>query len=461
MISGHSVPESIGKYQLIGEVGRGGMGVVYKAYDPMIDRFVAIKCLNPNVLQTEYGEETLKRFMQEMKAVGRLNHPNVVSIYDALTYEGLPCFIMEFIEGKELKYRLFQKKDFSIEECINIVTGLLKALSYTHELKVIHRDIKPENIFLTNDGEVKIADFGIAHIENSELTTVGSVLGTPSYMSPEQCLGKGVDARSDLFSVAIVFYEMLTMEKAFKGGASHTIMGNILNTHPEPPSKLNQQVPSHLDKVLKKALMKNPDERFQSAEEFLEALSSYSQSSTTSNILLRPKNLALLLGGVLSLGGLGVGYQWWSQNKSLNSEVRGAAIQSSVSSNNGSSTNSSSTNGTSEEMLLSHDDQQKVNKLLAVARAHKLVQRYVFPPSSNAYQAYQLVLDIDPNNQKAKEGIHDIAYLFLEQTKNLHQQGAASQVDIHTEVAKKLFFFHKPWQDFIQQVALDKKTVGE
>ncbi|MBV1922245.1 MAG: serine/threonine protein kinase, partial [Pseudomonadales bacterium] len=205
--------ETIGKYTIEGVLGRGAMGVVYKAFDPNIARTVAVKTIHGNLLSSEMGKEMLERFKTEAQAVGRLTHPNIVGIFDFDQDRGTPYFVMEYVEGKDLKNLIKQGSVFTADEVVRVTTEILKGLSYTHKLNIVHRDIKPANIFITDKGEVKIADFGIARMDDSELTQVGSVLGTPSYMSPEQCIGAGVDARSDLFSVGTlpVSYTHLTL----------------------------------------------------------------------------------------------------------------------------------------------------------------------------------------------------------------------------------------------------------
>lgn len=254
------------------------MGFVLKARDPKINRDVAIKGVHKHLLDADVGNEVKQRFIHEVQAVGQLRHPNIVAIYETDEYleEGsetpIPYFVMEFVEGRELDAMLKSGERFSQQNAVNIVRQMLQAFDYTHKHGIIHRDIKPANVFITDAGEVKIADFGIAKIENSELTQMGSVLGTPNYMSPEQCAGQVIDNRSDLFSIAIVFYELLTGEKPFQGNSLHAIMHKIVNSIPESPSSMNPAVSTELDAVILKALSKLPDQRYQTAGEFLHAL---------------------------------------------------------------------------------------------------------------------------------------------------------------------------------------------
>jgi serine/threonine-protein kinase len=273
-----SVPSKIGKYEIVKPLGEGAMGIVLKARDLKIARDVAIKTIHKHLLDGDVGDEVKQRFIHEVRAVGQLRHPNIVAIYETDDYfeEGedtpIPYFVMEYVEGKELEGILKAGERFSQARAIDIVRQVLLAFDYTHGHGIIHRDIKPANIFITPQGEVKIADFGIARIENSELTQMGSVLGTPNYMSPEQCAGQAIDNRSDLFSIGIVFYELLTGEKPFQGNSMHAVMHKIVNTIPDAPSLMNPVISDGLDAVLLKALAKRPDDRYQTAGEFLAAV---------------------------------------------------------------------------------------------------------------------------------------------------------------------------------------------
>jgi serine/threonine-protein kinase len=263
----------LGKFEIRRELGKGAMGVVYEGYDPMIDRTVAIKTIRAENLQGEDAQEQLARFRREAQAAGKLTHPNVVSVYD-FGQDGDTYFIaMEFVKGRELQDILNQNERFGIAGVVQVMTQLLEALDYSHRHGVVHRDIKPANIILLEDGTVKVADFGIARVESSNLTQAGMVLGTPSYMSPEQFMGQTVDGRSDLFSAGVILYQLLTGEKPFTGSVT-TIMHKVLQEQPLPPSKLNVQVPLAFDGVVQKALAKRPEERFQTGREFAAAIRS-------------------------------------------------------------------------------------------------------------------------------------------------------------------------------------------
>src|ERR1700681_4290114 len=258
---------SLGKYEIRRELGRGAMGVVYEGYDPLIKRLVALKTIRADQLAGENADTVIVRFRREAQAAGRLNHPNIVAIYDFGEDQGVWYIAMEYVQGRELKDYFQVNERFAAADITRIMTQILAALGYSHRLGVIHRDIKPANIFLLDDGSVKVADFGIAHIESSNMTQVGTVLGTPSYMSPEQILGLPIDGRSDLFSAGVILYQFLTGERPFSGSAT-TTMHKVLEEDPLPPSRFNVQVPGAMDAVVKKALAKRPDDRFQTADEF-------------------------------------------------------------------------------------------------------------------------------------------------------------------------------------------------
>ncbi len=261
----------LGKYEIRGELGRGAMGIVYEGYDPLIERVVALKTIRAEQLVGDHAPDIIARFRREAQAAGRLSHPNIVSIYDFGEDAGVWYIAMEFIKGRELKEYFEAQERFSTADSVRILTQILSALGYSHKLGVIHRDIKPANIILLPDGSVKVADFGIAHIESSELTQVGAVLGTPSYMSPEQIQGLPIDGRSDLFSVGVMLYQFLTGERPFTGSSTIT-MRKVLEENPLPPSRFNVQLHGVMDAVVRKALEKRADDRYQSADEFAAAL---------------------------------------------------------------------------------------------------------------------------------------------------------------------------------------------
>ena len=273
---------SLGKYEIRREIGRGAMGVVYEGYDPFIKRVVALKTIRADQLSGEDSENVIARFRREAQAAGRLSHPNIVSIYDFGEEGGAWFIAMEFVKGRELKECFEANERFTATNIVKIMSQILEALDYSHRQGVIHRDIKPANIFMLADGSVKVADFGIAHIEASNLTQVGAVMGTPAYMSPEQIMGLPVDGRSDLFSAGVILYQFLTGERPFSGSAA-TTMQKVLKEDPLPPSSLNVQAPLEMDAIVRKALAKRPEDRYQTASEFAAAIRATVPDMTISN----------------------------------------------------------------------------------------------------------------------------------------------------------------------------------
>jgi eukaryotic-like serine/threonine-protein kinase len=284
----------LGKYQIRRTLGKGAMGIVYEGFDPVIERTVAIKTILPSQLNGAEFVGVLARFKREAQAAGRLNHPGIVAIYDygeevaqdvsdeeatmmaptsaSQSQQRVAYIAMEFIKGRELRDFFEKGERFPMPEVVRIMSEMLDALDHAHSQGVVHRDMKPANLILLENGRVKIADFGIARVEASELTQTGTVLGTPTYMSPEQFMGHPVDGRSDLFSCGVILYQLLTGEKPFTGESTTTIMYKVLREEPVPPSQLNLSLAPALDAVMKKALAKNPAERFQNGREFAQVL---------------------------------------------------------------------------------------------------------------------------------------------------------------------------------------------
>jgi serine/threonine-protein kinase len=269
---------NLGRYEIISELGQGAMGVVYKATDPLIDRIVAIKTINLGLALDE-KEEYEGRFYQEAKAAGRLSHPNIVTIFDLGKSDDVAYIAMEFLQGKELRDILDSGEKMPVERVLDAAAQVALGLAYAHEHGVVHRDVKPSNIMVASDGHVKITDFGIARMESSSVRTqTGMVLGSPKYMSPEQVLGKLIDQRSDIFSLGVVLYEMLTGKPPFSGENINAIMYQTLNTIPSPPGSLNSNVPDMLNFIVAKALAKGLDDRYQNAKLLAEDLRSCRES---------------------------------------------------------------------------------------------------------------------------------------------------------------------------------------
>ncbi len=262
----------LGRYEIICELGQGAMGVVYKARDPLIDRIVAIKTINLGLAEDEKEEFEL-RFYQEAKAAGRLNHPNIVTIYDVGKSDDIAYIAMEFLQGSELRDILRHNKKMPVDQVLDYVAQVASGLAYAHEHEIVHRDIKPSNIMVIRNGQVKITDFGIARMSSSAVrTATGMVLGSPKYMSPEQVLGKVIDSRSDIFSLGVMLYEMLAGESPFDGENVNAIMYQTLNGTPTKLSTLNADVPEMLNFIVAKALAKKREDRYQNAAELAEDL---------------------------------------------------------------------------------------------------------------------------------------------------------------------------------------------
>jgi predicted Ser/Thr protein kinase len=262
---------TIGRYQLIKELGRGEMGIVYLGKDPKINRLVAIKTVRFGDAVDDSEVKPIKeRFFKEAEAAGRLSHPNIVTVYDVGEDYDLSYIAMEFIEGKDLAPYSKKNSLLPVKTVLKVGGIVAQALDYAHAQGVVHRDIKPGNIMLLKNGAIKIADFGIARVMTSSRTRTGIIMGTPTYMSPEQLAGKRVDGRSDIFSLGIVLYELLTGEKPFKGESITTLMYQIANEPHASPKDYNPNIPDCCLKIVDKALMKEAEKRYQRGNELFE-----------------------------------------------------------------------------------------------------------------------------------------------------------------------------------------------
>ena len=265
--------QTVGRYEITGELGRGAMGVVYKALDPTIGRTVALKTMRLDVHGLD-AQEMVRRFQNEARAAGVLNHPNIVTIYDAGEQDGIFYIAMEFIEGTTLHELLVEKRVLATDEVLQLTRQICRGLDYAHSNSIVHRDIKPANIMITGNGTVKIMDFGIAK-SGGQVTNTGQVLGTPNYMSPEQVKGRQLDGRSDLFSLGVILYEMMTGEKPFVGQNVTTIIYKIVNENPITPRDLDVTVHPGLSAIVTKALAKAPDDRYQTGADLVRDLENY------------------------------------------------------------------------------------------------------------------------------------------------------------------------------------------
>ena len=266
------IPEFIGKFRVQGVLGQGAMGIVYRALDPDIERTVAIKLVRTDLLEGDDRAHYISRFRNEAKMVGRCIHPNIVGIHDFSMHEGSPFLVLEFVDGQDLGRAYRQGAQIGLAATGSIASDVLKALSYAHGFGVIHRDVKPANILLTKAAAIKVTDFGISRALASDATMSSVLVGTPCYMSPEQCLGGAVDARSDLFSMGSVLYEMLSGRRCFDAPNFVAAAHKILNQDPEPLSVLRPDLPASVIEVIKRALAKRPEDRFQNAAEMEQAL---------------------------------------------------------------------------------------------------------------------------------------------------------------------------------------------
>jgi eukaryotic-like serine/threonine-protein kinase len=284
-----------GRYEVVSELGRGAMGVVYKAVDPVIGRTVAVKTIKLNEAGTGLSRpELLARFQTEARAAGLLTHPNIVVVFDAGEEDGLYYITMELVEGKSLQAMLDAGQAFPLPRTLRIMEQTCSALQFAHERNVVHRDIKPANLMLTADDSVKITDFGTAKIlQFGTVQQTAHVMGTPSYMSPEQVKGRAVDGRSDIFSLGVMLYEMVTGEKPFPGQNITTVIYKIVNEAPVPPRQIDPSIHPGISAVVMRALEKEPEQRYQNCREMLEDLKNYRSIAAGGN----PQSTMVMGGG--------------------------------------------------------------------------------------------------------------------------------------------------------------------
>ena len=262
--------EKIGKYKILGVLGKGGMGIVYKGLDPDIEREVAIKTIRlDSFIDGPEKEEMLNRVIREAKAAGRLNHPNIITIYDVLREDDLTFIVMQYVDGQTLQTLIESGKIFSPEDVIAILKPVAESLDFAHQNGIVHRDVKPANILIDKAGTPFLADFGVARMETSTMTGPGTTIGTLSYMSPEQIMGKTADGRADFFALGVILYELLAGRKPFVGNNLSTIVYKIVHEEPQRVTDINQSLPPGYEDVIRRALAKNADDRYQSGREMI------------------------------------------------------------------------------------------------------------------------------------------------------------------------------------------------
>lgn len=289
-----------GRYEVVAELGRGAMGVVYKARDPQIERMVAVKTVSMWGQEIEEKTEFRMRFLNEAQAAGRLHHAGIVSIFDVgeNPENQDPYIILEYVSGESLNRILAREKKLPLKKALQLAAEIAEALDYAHEQGVVHRDIKPGNILVTEDGRAKIADFGIAKLNLAHFTLPGRVMGTPAYMAPEQLSGEGVDGRSDLFSLGVILYALVTGHSPFQGNSATTVCFKVANREPVAATAFDLTLPPELDEVISRAMAKDPDQRYQRGSEFAADLRRLQKifdvgSTTTSLRLLSPETKSM------------------------------------------------------------------------------------------------------------------------------------------------------------------------
>ncbi len=399
-------PERLGKYTIQSILGEGGMGVVYQGFDPNLARTVAIKTIRRSLLEGKTEAELRQRFSSEARAAGRLIHSNIVTIHEYVEDDsGTPFFVMEYVEGKTLKDCIVGGRQFSVQEAAHIIQQVLSALAYSHKNGVVHRDIKPANIILLADDSVKIADFGIAKVEESGATKTGVILGTPQYLSPEQCLGESTDARTDLYSTGAVLYETLTGEKAFPGTSVTSVFSRLQVDYVANLSSTDPAIQRVIKEVVIKALQRQPADRFSSAAEFSEALRAAAMPPSAAKTGARESSKWLWLGGALGIALLAVVFYIVEPPSAPLSEA----------------------------------EQQQLDKSLKVANIHFAINRLILPEGSSAYDSYKRALEIDPRNRDAHAGIEAIQEKIAAQVQHAWQDGDTEAAKSRLAVALRIF----------------------
>jgi serine/threonine-protein kinase len=260
------IPRTLGRYEIVSLLGEGGMGRVYKARDPMIERTVAIKTLGVELADEQFAEFK-ERFFREARSAGRVSHPSVVTIFDVGESDGVAFIAMEYVEGRTLRAVLDASAPLAVAEACRIGARMAGALASAHKHGIVHRDVKPGNIMIGAQDTVKLMDFGIARLPDGMRTKTGLLVGSPTYVAPEQIVGRGADARSDIYALGIVLYEMLTGLPPFRKDNVTELLNAIVNERHEPPSVHNHRVPAVFERILARTLAKHPDDRYAEAGE--------------------------------------------------------------------------------------------------------------------------------------------------------------------------------------------------
>jgi hypothetical protein len=271
-------PKTIGRYEIIEELGHGAMGTVYRAKDPAMERVVALKTISAAALVSQQGSEFRERFFREARAAGGLAHPGIVPVFDVGEHDGMPFLVMELISGQTLADKLKKGERLPLDRVYEVGQQIAEALGYAHQRGVVHRDIKPANILLTSRETYgierpKITDFGVAKLAAGQITMSGQMIGTPAFMPPEQFTGAPIDGRADIFSLGVILYWLATGEQAFPGETVTSVSYKVVHTEPAPPRKLNPSIPAKLDSIILKCLAKSPEERYQTGEDLARDLS--------------------------------------------------------------------------------------------------------------------------------------------------------------------------------------------
>lgn len=448
-------PERLGKYEIKAILGEGGMGVVYKGYDPHLARDVAIKTIRKSLLAGRAGNELRDRFNREAQAEGSLIHPNIVAVYEFQEdNSGMPFFVMEYVEGHSLKDILSRGMHFNLDTALHLITQLLSALAYTHQRGVIHRDIKPANILLLEDDSIKIADFGIAKVGTTEFTKTGQIMGTPQYASPEQTLGLKTDARSDLYSAAVLLYELVSGSNPF-ADKPLADFSRLENRHFENLEISDPKQLATFKTVIKKALAKDPAKRYQNAEAFSAALAPLSArvpppTLKVSRISATTKN-ALWLGASGGVGLLIVALALYLSSPTEDSAIDRLTSLTTSSSELSSTISPPSALETNTASNLTPEENAKISRLLKTAKLHLLVGRTILPEGSNAYHAFNMVRQIDTANKEAQSGIKEVEDKVVQQIQQLVAEGEAEQANSHLKLARNLY----PASRELQSLALN------